>query len=63
VANTPVIRTGQWGYWIEPWGAPFFFAGGVLGFLATMWLAKGVGYLHGMFAKAMLVGRFEGGSQ
>ena len=63
VANTPVIRTGQWGYWIEPWGAPFFFAGGILGFLATMWLAKGVGYLHGMFAKVMLVGRFEGGSQ
>jgi hypothetical protein len=63
VANTPIIRTGQWGYWIEPWGAPFFFAGGVLGFLATMWLAKGVGYLHGMFAKVMLVGRFEGGSQ
>jgi uncharacterized membrane protein len=63
IANTPIIRTGQWGYWIEPWGAPFFFAGGILGFLATMWLAKGVGYLHGMFAKVMLVGRFEGGSQ
>jgi hypothetical protein len=28
-----------------------------------MWLAKGVGYLHGMFAKIMLVGRFEGGAQ
>jgi uncharacterized membrane protein len=63
IANTPVIRTGGYGYWIEPWGAPFFFAGGILGFLATMWLAKGVGYLHGMFAKVMLVGRFEGGSQ
>ncbi len=63
IVNTPIIRSGQWGYWIEPWGAPFFFAGGILGFLATMWLAKGVGYLHGMFAKVMLVGRFEGGSQ
>lgn len=63
VANTPVIRVGEWGYLIEPWGAPFFFAGGVLGFFITMWLAKGVGYLHGMFAKVMLVGRFEGGAQ
>ena len=63
VAHTPVIRSGEWGYLIEPWGAPFFFAGGVLGFFATMWLAKGVGHLHGKFAKVMLVGRFEGGAQ
>lgn len=63
ILHVPVIRTGDWGYLIEPWGAPFFFAGGALGFFATLWLAKGVGYLHGMFAKAMLVGRFEGGTQ
>lgn len=62
-AHTPIIRIGEWGYLIEPWGAPFFFAAGILGFFATMWLAKGVGYLHGMFAKVMLVGRFEGGAQ
>ena len=61
--NSPIIRTTEWGYLIEPWGAPFFFAGGILGFFLTLWLAKGVGYLHGMFAKAMLVGRFEGGAQ
>jgi uncharacterized membrane protein len=63
VFNTPIIRFGDWGYLIEPWGAPFFFAGGILGFFASMWLAKGVGYLHGMFAKVMLVGRFEGGER
>ena len=63
VANTPVIRIGEWGYLIEPWGAPFFFAGGALGFFITLWLAKGVGYLHGTYAKVMLVGRFEGGAQ
>jgi uncharacterized membrane protein len=63
VAHAPVIRINEWGYLIEPWGAPFFFAGGILGFFLTMWLAKGVGYLHGMFAKVMLVGRFEGGAQ
>jgi uncharacterized membrane protein len=63
VANTPVMQVNGYGYLIEPWGAPFFFAGGILGFFITMWLAKGVGYLHGMFAKIMLVGRFEGGAQ
>jgi uncharacterized membrane protein len=63
VANTPIIRINGWGYLVEPWGAPFFFAGGLLGVFLTLWLAKGIGYLHGMFAKAMLVGRFEGGAQ
>jgi uncharacterized membrane protein len=63
IANTPVIRFDGWGYLVEPWGAPFFFAGGALGFFLTLWLAKGIGYLHGLFAKVMLVGRFEGGAQ
>jgi uncharacterized membrane protein len=63
VTHSPVIRADGWGYLIEPWGAPFFFAGGILGVFATLWLAKGVGYLHGLFAKIMLVGRFEGGAQ
>ena len=63
VANTPIIRIDGWGYLVEPWGAPFFFAGGLLGVWLTLWLAKGIGYLHGMFAKIMLVGRFEGGAQ
>jgi uncharacterized membrane protein len=60
VSHTPIFQFDGWGYLIEPWGAPFFFAGGVLGFFLTLWMAKGVGYLHGMFAKALLVGRFEG---
>jgi len=58
--DTPIVRINEWGYLIEPWGAPLFFAGGMLGFFVTMWMAKGVGYLHGLFAKVMLVGRFEG---
>jgi len=61
--NMPVVRTLEWAYYIEPWGAPLLIAGGILGFFITLWLAKGVGYLHGMFAKVMLVGRFEGGAQ
>lgn len=60
IYNTPVFQSGEFGYWIEPWGAPFFFAAGALGFFASLWVAKGVGYLHGLFAKVMLVGRFEG---
>lgn len=63
ITGTPIIRINEWGYLIEPWGAPFFFAGGILGLFVTMWLAKGVGYLHGLFAKVMLVGRFEGGAR
>jgi len=64
ISNEPfVLRMDGWGYIIQPWGAPFFFAGGALGFFLTMWLAKGIGYLHGLFAKIMLVGRFEGGAQ
>ncbi len=33
---------------------------GVLGFFLTLWLAKGIGIVHGMWAKTMLVGRFDG---
>ena len=32
---------------------------GVLGFFLTLWLAKGIGIVHGMWAKTMLVGRFD----
>ena len=39
---------------------PLVSAAGVLGVFATLWLAKGVGFVHGMWAKTMLVGRFEG---
>jgi hypothetical protein len=63
IANTPVIRFGEWGLLIDPWEAPLWFAAGILGAFVTLWFAKGVGYLHGMFAKTMLVGRFEGGAQ
>jgi len=35
----------------------------VLGFFLTLWVAKGIGFLHGQWAKVMLVGRIgsEGG--
>jgi uncharacterized membrane protein len=59
VLNRPVIQNFQYGYLIEPWAMPLVMALGVLGFFATLWLAKGLGKLHAMWAKTMLVGRFE----
>jgi len=60
--NQPIIVAGAYGYLIEPWAMPLVMIAGVLGFFVTMWLAKGIGKLHGMWAKVMLVGRLEGGS-
>jgi hypothetical protein len=62
VINEPVIRTLEYGYYIEPWAMPLVMFAGVVGFFATMWMAKGIGKLHAMWAKVMLVGRLEGGA-
>lgn len=62
ILNIPFTQTFEYAYYVEPWAIPLFMLAGVLGFVLTMWLAKGVGYLHGMFAKVMLVGRFEAAS-
>jgi len=63
LADGPLIRTGVYGYYIEPWSYPLLVAVGVLGFFLTLWVAKGIGFLHGQWAKVMLVGRIgsEGG--
>jgi hypothetical protein len=60
VTNEPVMRTLQYAYYMEPWAMPLSIAAGVVGVFATLWLAKGLGKVHGMWAKTMLVGRFEG---
>jgi uncharacterized membrane protein len=62
VFGEPVIRTFEYGYYIEPWAMPLVMALGVIGFFVTLWLAKGIGTVHGMWAKMMLVGRLESGS-
>jgi len=62
LTNEPVIRTLDYGYLIQPWAMPLLWAAGVLGVFATLWLAKGIGKVHGIWAKTMLVGRFEGAS-
>jgi len=50
---------GTYSYIIEPWSLPLFVIAGLVGLLVTMWMAKGIGYLHGMYAKALLVGRID----
>jgi uncharacterized membrane protein len=59
--HSPFVTWGQYGYYLEWWAMPLVMLAGVVGFIGTLWVAKGVGYLHGAFAKALLVGRFEGG--
>jgi uncharacterized membrane protein len=56
----PIIRDFNYGYLIQPWAMPLVMALGILGFFVTLWIAKGIGYVHGHWAKTMLVGRFEG---
>lgn len=55
--DTPIIRDANYGYMIEPWAFPLLVAAGVLGLVLTLWMGKGIGYLHGAYAKVMLVGR------
>jgi len=60
--NWPIARSFDYVYYLEPWAMPLVVVGGVLGFFVTLWLAKGIGLMHGAFAKALLVGRLEGDS-
>ncbi|MDZ4180799.1 MAG: sensor domain-containing protein [Coriobacteriia bacterium] len=55
----PFIMFGGTSYLIEPWAFPLFVIAGLLGAVITLWIARGVGALHGSYAKALLVGRFE----
>ena len=58
--HIPMFIDGTYGYYTHPAAYPLVMALGVLGFFLTLWLAKGIGIVHGMWAKAMLVGRFDG---
>ena len=63
VYHVPMFVDGNYGYYTHPAALPFVMALGVLGFFLTLWLAKGIGFVHGMWAKTMLVGRFDGPTQ
>jgi hypothetical protein len=51
----PSFVIGDYGYFTPDWLLPFAVIGGVLLLFATLHLAKYMGKLHGMMAKAMLV--------
>ncbi len=58
--HLPFAQTFTQHYYLYGWAVPLLMALGVLGFVLTLWLAKGLGYLQGAYAKFMLVGRVEG---
>jgi hypothetical protein len=60
LTNEPVFRGFEYGYYVEPWAMPLMVAAGVVGLFVSLWIAKGLGKVHAMWAKTMLVGRFEG---
>jgi len=54
----PLVQWGGYGYMLAPWGTPLVIAAGLLGFVLTLHLCKGIGSLHAAYAKALLVGRY-----
>ena len=59
VFDVPIARTYGYAYYIEPWGMPLLILAGLLGFVVTLWMVKGIGFLHGQYAKSLLVGRVD----
>jgi uncharacterized membrane protein len=53
--DLPIGQFGEVRYYAPFWLMPFIVIVGVIWLLATMHLARGLGRLHGKFAKAMLV--------
>lgn len=54
----PLVQWGGYGYMLQPWGTPLVIVVGLLGFVLTLHMCKGVGWLHAAYAKALLVGRY-----
>lgn len=57
--HVPMFVFTDYHYVMNWWAAPFVSLLGVLAFVATMWVAKGIGKLHGAYAKVMLVGTLD----
>jgi hypothetical protein len=51
----PLVQSWGKSFYAPDWMAPLFVVVGMLWFLVTLHLAKGLGQLHGRFAKTMLV--------
>jgi len=52
----PLVQWSGGEFYAPDWVAPLFVIVGMMWFLVTLHLAKGLGQLHGRFAKKMLVG-------
>lgn len=59
IVDAPLISAGGYGYMLETWAYPLAVVMGILGMVVLLWIVKGVGVLHGAYAKAMLVGGFS----
>lgn len=59
VFNVPVILLPSGFYQIQWWAVPFIWLLAVLAFVCTLWVAKGIGFVHRAYAKALLVGRID----
>ncbi|MCL2503634.1 MAG: sensor domain-containing protein [Coriobacteriia bacterium] len=60
--NYPMFQTIGYAYYVRPWAIPLIMAMGAMGLVLTLWVTRGVGMLHGWYAKTLLVGRVEKGS-
>lgn len=59
VYRIPTFQTLDYAYYVEPTTVPLFVVLGLLGFVVTLWMVKGIGMLHGLYAKTLLVGRID----
>jgi len=53
--DLPIHQTEHHAYYAPGWSMPLFVAGGILLLAATLHMARGIGSLHGRYAKKMLV--------
>jgi uncharacterized membrane protein len=55
----PLVQDTTYGYMLQPWATPLVIALGLVGFVVTLHLCRGIGALHAVYAKALLVGRYS----
>jgi uncharacterized membrane protein len=63
LTDYPLIQWGGYGYVLEPWATIPVIALGLLGFVLTLHLCRGIGAMHATYAKALLVGRYADTNQ
>jgi hypothetical protein len=58
----PLLQVDGYGYMLQPWAGPLVVLAGLMGFVLTLHLCRGLGSLHASYAKALLVGRYADAS-